>query len=495
MTGHAETAYAPPSHRFLAKISREFARTHLVFSCGGDDEAESLLAADTTPRHIIHNVGVHLGAPVNVVLEDAETIARLIDETYESLPPDAAEAASKLTGGSTLDAVRDESDRDLLSMATKGETGRFVDALLFEALTRGASDVHIQPTAYSTLCRYRLDGVLVTIRQIPSAAAPAIVSRIKVLADLDITEQRLAQDGRTTVSIGKKSESGRAIDLRISTLPTPHGERVVIRLLDHERDEGLQSFGRLGMPEKVQDRYKQAAGRTNGIVLVTGPTGSGKSTTLYATLRWIAGIRPGVNLMTIEDPIECDLSSPTIAVSQVQVSQKKGVTFASGLRHILRQDPDVIMIGEVRDTETARIAIQSSLTGHLVFSTMHTNDAVSAVSRFVDLGIEEYLVSASLSAVLAQRLVRKIHVSCEGKGCVECLDSGYAGRVGIFELLSISDEIRKLIAKSAEIGELRVEAIQSGMRTLQQEGAALLEQGTTSQLELERTLGTTEVLL
>jgi len=227
---------------------------------------------------------------------------------------------------------------------------------------------------------------------------------------------------------------------------------------------------------------------------VTGPTGSGKSTTLYATLRWIAGIRPGVNLMTIEDPIECDRSSPSIAVSQVQVSQKKGVTFASGLRHILRQDPDVIMIGEIRDTETAKIAIQSSLTGHLVFSTMHTNDAVSAVSRLVDLGVEEYLVSASLSAVLAQRLVRRLHSPCAGRGCPGCLDSGFAGRVGIFELLSVNESIRKLIAGGAEIGALRREAVAGGMRTLHEEGQSLLDRGITSRLEIERALGTAEVL-
>ena len=474
-------------------ISREFARTHLVLSRGSENDLERVLAAPCTPPHILHNLAVRLEAKLDVETQDPETIAQLIDRAYESAASTGENSALNLSSPG-LAAVRDESDRDLLSMATKGDTGRFVDALLFEALTRGASDVHIQPTADSTLCRYRLDGVLVTVREIPSSATPSIVSRIKILANLDITEQRLAQDGRTTVSIGKKSESGRAIDLRISTLPTPHGERVVIRLLDHERDEGLQSFERLGMPGGVQTKYKLSAGRTNGIVLVTGPTGSGKSTTLYATLRWIAGIRPGVNLMTIEDPIECDLSSPSIAVSQVQVSQKKGVTFASGLRHILRQDPDVIMIGEIRDTETAKIAIQSSLTGHLVFSTMHTNDAVSAVSRLVDLGVEEYLVSASLSAVLAQRLVRRLHSPCAGRGCPGCLDSGFAGRVGIFELLSVNETIRKLIAGGAEIGALRSEAVAGGMRTLHEEGQSLLDQGITSRLEIERALGTAEVL-
>lgn len=462
-----------------------------MISCGQDGDTERVLAAPSTPRHILHNVSVRLHMKIDAETEDPEIIAQLIDGAYEATAP-TTEATAHGLGGSDLASVRDDADRDLLSMATKGETSRFVDALLFEALARGASDVHIQPTANATLCRYRLDGVLVTIREIPSSVTAAIVSRIKVLADLDITEQRLAQDGRTTVRIGKKSESGRAIDLRISTLPTPHGERVVIRLLDHERDEGLQSFERLGMPEAVQKRYKDAAGRASGIVLVTGPTGSGKSTTLYATLRWIAGIRPGVNIMTIEDPIECDLSSPSIAVSQVQVSSKKGVTFAGGLRHILRQDPDVIMIGEIRDGETARIAIQSSLTGHLVFSTMHTNDAANAVSRLVDLGVESYLVSASLSAVLAQRLVRRLHMQCEGVGCDACLGSGYRGRIGMFELLPITESIRRLIAEKAEIGLLRDGAKQLGMRTLLDEGESLFAQKLTSLIELERVLGTSE---
>lgn len=486
--------HTPPSTRFLSRVSREFARTHLVLSRGSDGDAEQVLAAPGTPRHVLHNLAVRLETKLRVETEDPETIAQLIDRAYENAAPTTENAAERL-GGPDLASVRDDADRDLLSMATKGETSRFVDALLFEALARGASDVHIQPTADATLCRYRLDGVLVTIREIPSSATSAIVSRIKVLADLDITEQRLAQDGRTTVSIGRKSESGRAIDLRISTLPTPHGERIVIRLLDHERDEGLQSFERLGMPEAVQKRYKEAAGRASGTVLVTGPTGSGKSTTLYATLRWIAGIRPGVNIMTIEDPIECDLSSPSVAVSQVQVSSKKGVTFAGGLRHILRQDPDVIMIGEIRDGETARIAIQSSLTGHLVFSTMHTNDAASAVSRLVDLGVESYLVSASLSAVLAQRLVRRLHAQCNGEGCEACIGSGYRGRMGIFELLSVSESIRRLIAKRAEIGRLQDEAKRLGMRTLHEEGESLLARKLTSQIELERVLGTSEVTL
>lgn len=494
MSPSAVSPHAPPTARFLSRIPREFARTHLVLSCGQNKDAEQILASSKTPQHILHNLSVRLEAKLDIVIESPETIAQLIDRAYEAARPDTDATASVL-GSPDLDAVRDDADRDLLSMATKGETSRFVDALLFEALTRGASDVHIQPTADATLLRCRLDGVLVLIREIPRSATAAIVSRIKVLADLDITEQRLAQDGRTTVSIGKKSESGRAIDLRISTLPTPHGERVVIRLLDHERDEGLQSFERLGMPGEVQARYKEAAGRSNGIVLVTGPTGSGKSTTLYATLRWIAGIRPGVNIMTIEDPIECDLSSPSVAVSQVQVSQKKGVTFPSGLRHILRQDPDVIMVGEVRDSETARIAIQSSLTGHLVFSTMHTNDAASAVSRLVDLGVESYLVSASLSAVLAQRLVRRLHAPCQGQGCPDCLGSGYRGRMGIFELLSVTEGIRGLISEQKEIGQLRDAAKKQGMRTLFEEGETLLASKLTSRIELDRVLGTSEVLL
>src|SRR5690606_12249497 len=297
-----------------------------------------------------------------------------------------------------------------------------------------ASDVHIQPVKGRTLVRYRLDGVLHTVRELPLSLAASVVSRVKVMGRMDVAEVRAPQDGRATVSIGGSAgaQSGRRVDLRISTLPSTYGERVVIRLLDPARSEALLSFDGLGMPESVQKRYLAQVSKTSGIVLSTGPTGSGKTTTLYTTLAWISHSNAGgqsrgceLNMMTVEDPVEYDLSGSGLAVSQTQVDPKKNVTFVTGLRHILRQDPDVIMVGEIRDEETARIAVQASLTGHLVLSTLHTNDAPSAVARLLDLGVEPFLVSSSLAAVLAQRLVRRTHAACAGEGCPECLGTGF----------------------------------------------------------------------
>jgi type II secretory ATPase GspE/PulE/Tfp pilus assembly ATPase PilB-like protein len=358
---------------------------------------------------------------------------------------------------------------------------KLVDVLLFEALGRGASDVHIQPLSDRTLIRYRLDGVLHTVRELTGSRdlATAIISRIKVMGKMDIAEKRIPQDGRASVSIGERS-----IDLRISTLPTSYGERAVLRLLDNSQQ--ISDFESLGMPPEVESQFLERASRSSGIVLVTGPTGSGKTTTLYSTLRRIGPPSGGLNIMTIEDPIEYELATARCVISQSQVNPRKGVTFATGLRHILRQDPDVIMVGEIRDSETARIAIQSSLTGHLVFSTLHTNDAPSAITRLIDLDVEPYLVSASLSAVLAQRLVRLIHQACQGRGCEECFGSGFRGRTGLFELFTVDEPARQLIAERASLDALRVHARQRGMRTLHEDGLSLVEKGLTSLAEVQR---------
>ncbi|MCP3906125.1 MAG: type II/IV secretion system protein, partial [Planctomycetes bacterium] len=318
----------------------------------------------------------------------------------------------------------------------------------------------------------------------PRKLAPAVISRIKVMGRMDIAEQLVPQDGRATVTIGDATDgaTGRAIDLRISTLPTRYGERAVIRLLD--KSQQMCDFDRLGMSAPVAEQFVARARLSHGIILVTGPTGSGKTTTLYSTLRLIGS--PDVNIMTIEDPIEYDLSSLGLAISQAQVNTRKGITFATGLRHILRQDPDIVMVGEIRDMETARIAIQSSLTGHLVFSTLHTNDAVSAITRLIDLGVEPYLVGASLSAVLAQRLVRLVHESCAGAGCETCLGTGFSGRTGLFELMVVSEAIRELIGQSASLGDLRRAAEESGLRTLREVGHALADARRTAPEEVAR---------
>ncbi|MEE9128656.1 MAG: GspE/PulE family protein, partial [Phycisphaerales bacterium] len=435
----------------------------------------------------VFNVGVRLSTRIETQITDGESIAQLIDEVYERQANADDQAAHDQSddcasggasgGGGEIERLLAEADRDLLSTQGKGPIVKLVDALLFEALSRRASDVHVQPLDDRTLVRYRLDGVLHTARELPRTITASVVSRIKVMGRMDIAERRIPQDGRATVTIGT-----RPVDLRISTLPTSYGERAVLRLLDNSQQ--LCDFDQIGMPPEVATPFLERAQRTNGIILVTGPTGSGKTTTLYSTLRRIGSAQ--INIMTIEDPIEYELSTTGLAVSQSQINPRKGVTFANGLRHILRQDPDVVMVGEIRDTETARMAIQASLTGHLVFSTLHTNDAASAVTRLVDLGIEAYLVSASLSAVLAQRLVRVIHDQCHGQGCDDCLDTGFRGRTGLFELMVIDELTRELISRGAALADLRTAAQANGLRTLREEGQRLVGAGRTTRTEAHR---------
>jgi general secretion pathway protein E len=496
--------------RFVDCIPREFARRHLVVSEGlaGEGEAaaaadaavddagcgacEQLVAAVATPDAVLANIGARLRRAVRVRRDDGERVARLVDELYERERREAPRGAggSGAEGAVAQDAAAGESarsvdrllalaDRDLLNVEGKGKVVLLVDAILFEALGRGASDIHIQPLPDATIVRYRVDGVLHDVRTLAPELAVAVVSRVKVMGRMDIAERRVPQDGRATVSIGE-----RPIDLRISTVPTSHGERAVLRLLDHQQQ--LTEFGALGMPARVAAPFLERARRANGIILVTGPTGSGKTTTLYATLTAIGSAR--VNIMTIEDPVEYDLSAAGLRVSQSQVNSRKGVTFATGLRHILRQDPDVVMVGEIRDAETARTAIQASLTGHLVLSTLHTNDAPSALTRLIDLGVEPYLVSASLSAVLAQRLVRRVHGACGGRGCAECLETGLRGRMGVFELLAVSDAVRALVTQGADAQRLREAARAEGMTTLVEEGARLVGEGATTREEVDRVL-------
>ncbi|MBI4881777.1 MAG: type II/IV secretion system protein [Planctomycetes bacterium] len=465
------------SASFLLRVPRDFARRHVLVSQGREHDAETLLVSRKTSQAVIHNVGVTLGCRVQALTGDPESIVRLIDQVYAA-PGKAVDVEPQAPAApESVDELIARADRDLLSSEGKGPIIQLVDALLFEALGRAASDLHVQPLDDRTIVRYRLDGMLVTVRELPRSLTPAVVSRIKVMGRMDVAESRVPQDGRATVTIGT-----RAIDLRISTLPTSYGERAVLRLLDNR--QALSDYADLGMPAHVSSRFLSAATRSHGMILLTGPTGSGKTTTLYATLRQVgAGTK---NLMTIEDPIEYELSTVGLNVSQSQVNVKKGLSFASGLRHILRQDPDVIMVGEIRDAETARIALQSSLTGHLVLSTLHTNDAPSAVTRLVDLGLEPYLVSASLSAVCAQRLVRLTHGACAGLGCAACFQTGFQGRTALFELMVVDDAIRERIAAVAPLEEIRQAARGSGMRSLREEGLDLVAAGRTTRGEIER---------
>jgi len=387
-----------------------------------------------------------------------------------------------------------------LSTQGKGPVVRLVDLLLFDALSRRASDVHVQPLDDRSLVRYRLDGVLHPVESPPREWQAAVISRVKLMAKLNIAERRLPQDGRIQLKI-----LGREVDLRVSTLPTLHGESVVMRLLDRSESDRYE-LSALGFPEDLLHRMEHFSALPYGMFLVTGPTGSGKSTTLYSALK---GINTSERkIITIEDPVEYQIDG----VNQIHVNPQIGLTFASGLRHIVRQDPDVIMVGEIRDRETAEIAIRAALTGHLVLSTLHTNDAPSAITRLSDMGVENYLLTSSLVAVLAQRLVRVICSQCKreervtgawlrslglvtsgaeqrifrGAGCEACAHTGFRGRVGIFELMEIDEEIRKGILANADSSSLARSARARGMRTLPEDGWRKVLAGVTTPEEVLR---------
>jgi general secretion pathway protein E len=376
---------------------------------------------------------------------------------------------------------------------------RLVNSLLFQAVKERASDIHIEPFEKDLLIRFRVDGVLYEILRPPKRFQNSISSRIKIMGGLNIAEKRLPQDGRIRLKV-----AGKDIDIRLSTVPTSHGERIVMRLLD--RQTVLLSVEQLGFDPRQYERFNDLIHHTHGIILVTGPTGSGKTTTLYAALNAIN--QPDKNIITIEDPVEYQMPG----ISQIQVNPKIALTFANGLRSIVRQDPDVILIGEIRDTETAEIAIQASLTGHLVFSTLHTNDSPSAVTRLEDMGIEPFLISSSLLAALAQRLVRMLCPDCKEpdrtpdprtleildlvcrtdatyykpKGCPSCLQTGFTGRSAIYEMLICDDVIRDLINKKADSNAIKKIARDRGMATLREDAAERACQGKTSLSEVAR---------
>lgn len=491
---------------FLDRVPEAFARRHLVLGRVGDDGVERLAFAPSSGRAAVHNAGVRTGLAPEAQASDAESLAREIDAAYAPLAGGAEAVGAPVAGNeagpalpdveaSLVGALRAE-ESELLATDGKGPVSRLVDAIIFDAIGRRASDVHVHPVADRTLVRYRLDGVLTTVRELPMRLAAPMISRVKVLASMDVAERRSPQDGRATVTIGRTVGAvGRSIDVRVSSIPTSYGERLVLRLLDTDRDRSLTTLEAVGMPPEVLGPFQDRCGRTSGMVLVTGPTGSGKTTTLYAALRWIVG-RPdaiGLNVLTIEDPVEYDLSAlgvradgGPLPISQTQVDPRKGLTFASGLRHMLRQDPDVIMVGEVRDQDTARIALQASLTGHLVLSTLHTSDSVGAVTRLADLGAERFLIASCLSAVLAQRLVRRVHAPCEGRGCAGCLATGFRGRTGLFELLCLDAGLRALISAGSAEADLRAAAAATGLRTLAEHGRSLVEAGWTTAREIAR---------
>ena len=406
---------------------------------------------------------------------DAGTLAQRISASYAGAESSAALVMSEVEGEADLARMMQElpAVEDLLEASADAPIIRMLNALLMQAARDGASDIHIEAYERHSSVRFRIDGTLREVVSPHRALHAALISRLKIMADLDIAEKRLPQDGRISLRLGQ-----RAIDVRVSTLPGAHGERAVLRLLD--KSESRLTLQAVGMQGQTLQQFEQLVQQPHGIVLVTGPTGSGKTTTLYAALQMLDSAH--ANIMTVEDPIEYELAG----VGQTQVNPKIDLDFAKALRAILRQDPDIIMIGEIRDHETAQIAVQASLTGHLVLATLHTNDAVSAVTRLTDMGIEPFLLSSSLLGVLAQRLVRKLCTHCAGIGCDVCGSTGYQGRTGIFELLTVDDAVRNLIHDRSGEPLLRQAAQQRGMQSLRDDGQRLVQLGITSAQELLR---------
>ncbi|MGQ0711384.1 MAG: GspE/PulE family protein [Rhodoferax sp.] len=413
--------------------------------------------------------------PQRLELLEREALLQRISSAYAQGESSAATVASEVQSDVDFSRLMQElpAVEDLLETADDAPIIRMLNALLTQAARDGASDIHIEPFERHSLVRFRVDGNLREVVQTHRALHAALISRLKIMADLDISEKRLPQDGRISLRIGT-----RAVDVRVSTLPSAHGERAVLRLLDKSQNQiSLES---VGMQGDVLRRFEGLVAQPHGIVLVTGPTGSGKTTTLYASLSRLDATRS--NIMTVEDPIEYELPG----VGQTQVNAKIDLTFAKALRAILRQDPDVVMIGEIRDFETAQIAIQASLTGHLVLATLHTNDAASAVTRLMDMGVEPFLLSSSLRGILAQRLVRKICNSCQGKGCEACGHTGFAGRTGVFELLVVNETISALIHQGAAEADIRSAALTEGMVLMRDDGERLVQSGVTTREELMR---------
>jgi general secretion pathway protein E len=481
-----------PEYSSLLPIS--FSRQHLVVGVTDLSGQRVLVSGNSTQWNGVDTVRRLLGSNWQIAFAAPEAVSVLIDRVYQSRTGVARQAIDRIDALEIdLDVSGAEQTADLLEQGERAPVVQVVNAILFEAVMSRASDVHIQPYAEHLQIRYRIDGMLFDQLRVPKAFQEEILSRIKVVGKLNIAEKRLPQDGRATVKVGQ-----RVIDLRIASIPTSHGERIVLRLLD--KSARLYTLNELGMSARILEQFQKLIHLEHGIILVTGPTGAGKSTTLYAALGELDARKH--NIVTLEDPIEYQLDG----ISQTQISEKKGMTFASGLRSVLRQDPDVIMVGEIRDEDTAKMAIQSALTGHLVFSTLHTNDAASAVTRLLELGIEPYLVASSVVGVLAQRLVRQTCRNCrapltaqrlaeatrqldnlrevshafQGSGCSECRQTGYFGRVGLFELMLIDDEIRRLVQSRANASEIRAAALNHGLQLIRRDGIEKINAGMTT---------------
>ncbi|MCX6951494.1 MAG: type II secretion system ATPase GspE [Verrucomicrobia bacterium] len=478
----------------IAALNGKLARDYGVMPLSADSQNIDLLVSDPFNTQAIDDLTFALGRNVRLFFADPDKIDVQIKQHYGEDEASIDDVLQEINSGNLPAEGRDLSERDIESMAEQTPIIRFVNLVIGQAIRDKASDIHFEPFEHEFKIRYRIDGALYEMAPPPKALSLPILSRIKVLASLNIAERRIPQDGRIKITIG-----GRQVDLRVSTLPTQFGESVVLRVLDQSAVQ--LDISQLGMPKDVFDGIQEIVHRPNGIFIVTGPTGSGKTTTLYSGLRIIN--TADLKLLTAEDPVEYEIEG----IMQVPVNPLVGLTFAAALRSFLRQDPDVIMVGEIRDLETAQIAIQASLTGHLVLSTLHTNDSAGAVTRLVDMGVEPFLIASSLEAVLAQRLVRRVCVQCRtsytppadlikplgitpenvgnrqffyGKGCPVCSQSGYRGRLGIYEWLRMSEAVRDLIGEKASTLVIRQKAIEQGMRTLRDDGLRAIFDGHTS---------------
>ncbi len=465
------------------KLSPRFLRQFRCLPYSQEDHTVTLAMADPLDFETILAVGNYTGLKVNAVLASEQEILDSIDRFYEASKQELDSEWGD-GGAEDLEHLRD--------MASEAPVIRLVNAMIAQAVEKRASDIHIEPFEKEFRIRYRVDGVLYNQEQAPREFKSAIISRVKLMAKLNIAERRLPQDGRIKIKT-----LGREVDLRVSTLPTLYGESVVMRLLDRSAGD-FYDLKKLGFDEYMLGRMEYYTSLPHGILLVTGPTGSGKSTTLYSALKRIN--QSDKKIITIEDPVEYQMDG----INQLHVNPQIGLTFAQGLRHIVRQDPDVIMVGEIRDYETAEIAIRAALTGHFVYSTLHTNDAPSAISRLTDMGVENYLITSSVVAVLAQRLVRLICTNCrveaekrftptgeeiqtyKGAGCDRCFGSGYKGRFGIFELMELKDDLRRLIMEKADASKLTSAARGNGMRNLREDGWLKVRQGVTTAEEVLR---------
>ncbi|MGC8737117.1 MAG: type II secretion system ATPase GspE [Candidatus Hydrogenedens sp.] len=490
----------------ITKVPINFIREY--FMVPFKQNGNGYLVALNDPINLLplDDLRVLLGGSVQPVLCRKSDIQKIVDSYFDSQTQNTAEmidtiAMAEEDGATTIHTLDGtETEKDLLDLANEAPIIKLINLLITGAVKERASDIHIEPFEREVRVRYRIDGVLYEKFTIPKSQQAAVISRIKIMSNLNIAEHRLPQDGRIKIKL-----SGKEIDIRVSILPTAFGERVVLRIL--EKGNFLFSLEDLGMDERDHKMFDRIITVSHGIILVTGPTGSGKSTTLYASLQRVNS--PDKNIITLEDPIEYLIAG----IGQIQVRPKIGLTFAAGLRSILRQDPDIILVGEIRDLETAEMAVQASLTGHLVFATLHTNDSAGAITRLTNMGIEPFLVTSSCIAIQAQRLVRKICTQCKepykpdrnpleelgikkpdpraetlwrGKGCQKCMERGYYGRTGIFELLMMSPRIQELVLEGADSNVIKREAHKEGMRTLREDGAEKMLKGLTTLEEVLR---------